>query len=74
MSITVQPAPDEQSRVADIVERTRRRFPSVDLALVAEVVHDAYREYGLAGVGDLPSRVEKRACEVLDLESRWVEA
>lgn len=75
MSLTVQVAPDEQSRVADVVERIQARFPSVDRALVAEVVHEVHRSYAGASVRDfVPILVERDARDLLIDESRWVEA
>lgn len=75
MTLILPVVADEESRVADIVERLQRRFTTIDHALVARVVHDAHRELDGAAVRDfVPILVEKHARDVLDQEARWVEA
>jgi hypothetical protein len=66
MSLISQVAPDEDSRVADVVHRLQTRFPSLDPSLVATVVGDAHRELDHASVRDfVPILVEKQARDVL---------
>jgi hypothetical protein len=74
MSLILQVATDEQTRVADVVERIQARFPDVDRALVAQVVHDVHRSYDAATVRDFVLiLVERDARDVLLQETRWVE-
>ncbi len=75
MTLVSQVAPDEERRVADVVERLRRRYPAVDQELVTWVVDAAHRDLDGARVRDfVPILVEKHARDVLDQEARWVEA
>lgn len=76
MTVTAaQVAPDEASRVADVVERLRRRFSTIDGLLVAKVVDHAYHELDGAVIRDFVLiLVEKQAREVLEQESRWLDA
>lgn len=74
MTLISHVAADEESRVADVVERLQQRFSSIDRELVARVVHHAHRELDGATVRDfVPILVEKHARDVLDQEARWVD-
>lgn len=66
MTVTSPVAPDEETRVADVRDRLRQRFPDLDPGLVDRTVSAAHHELDGASVRDfVPILVEKRARDVL---------
>lgn len=60
-------APDESSRIADVVLRLEQRFPQLPAGRVEDVVREVRREFEGAAVRDfVPILVEKRAREELE--------
>lgn len=66
MTVTDRAVADERTRVAEVVERLRGRYPTVPADRIVAVVSEAHREFDTARVRDyVPVLVEKRARDVL---------
>lgn len=66
MTLTPQFTHDEETRVADVRDRLRQRFPHLGADVVATAVDEAYHELDGATLRDfVPILVEKRARDIL---------
>jgi hypothetical protein len=66
MTLAPQVIPDEETRVADVSARLRRRFPGIDSVLIAQTVEEVYQLFDGARIRDfVPILVEKHAGDLL---------